>query len=637
MVTCLYHNVRGRKAQEKRQKIIGGSKVSEIVSISQNVFEILKKAKSSIDPAMGFDFKYPSGTLLKLGPKDTDVDVPIGSSWGGSSGYPYSSGWDDENDMGKNKNWNSGGFYSSSSTTVPKFYIGYTDSGGQEKYDDYVWSSTEKKLLGALKAAGIKPTTFSPKDSSLSYELYTIDKAGWTKEKKTANRGSVLDCAYRATKKYIECMHGGSLANTDESWYKECPLVEHTGLPLSTACTVINKLVGPYNLRISGVRVRKGMSTHKDAPAWMQVLGINPMAIQDHSISNDDFIEAFLDQYRKDNDGKEMPDEQFSELASEVYKQFRFEFHDRPFPGSIVFYSTRVQGSSKSPSYAAGGGHAEFLAPRDKIPAKWQLSIILARKDAVEYETDPPDIPEAEYEYILDPWNCEYKGFKMRSWDESSTEWDKRVAQQKKDGTYVEPPKEKGGKGSKNPPKSQRSTRTKHGSSANSGGGRGSSGSSSATSDSDLPLTIKPHNLEMIPDPKDFPDCPHGFAKCDDNSYRHYDKIPANVKPLTLPKGFEGGAWHCPKDKWMFVAGPPNEKYESQIPDNSVPSDLITEVSKREIELINRASIMEGSTPDEIMKRIQELEADTSYSDDDRKLLITLLQKELAVRSTVIS
>lgn len=645
MVTCCYSAVRGKKNQKDRQNTIAESKVSTLVGASKSIFDILKKAENSIElGAEEFELMYPQGQELRFADKDVSVEGEIDTS--AITSYT----WDDDEDdwdMGrkrknknKNKGWKGGGgsssYNSSQSSTVPKFYIGVHDDNGHPELGNYVWSSTERKVRDALEEAGIEPDrNFSPKGYSTKYDLYMVDVAAWEKEKTTSYR-SVQLCAFNATKKHIECMHGGSLAQVDENWYKDCPLCETGGVPLNFACTVINKLVEPYNFRIARVRVRKGMSTHKDAPSWMQVLGINPMAIHDHNISNDDFIEQMADGYKEEN-GENMPDKDFDELVSEVYKQFRFEYHDRPFPGSIVFYSTRAAGGS-TPSYALGGGHSEFLAPRSPIPAKWQLSIILERKHKVEYDAEPPEIPEPEYNYVLDPWGCKVGEYTLKSYDKSSTEWDKRVAKQKKDGTYKEP---KGGSSSSVPSKSQKSSGSQSattnsstsGTSGTTGSTRGSGPGSSSTSDETEGIIIRPKH-GVLPDPKDFPHCPHGFARCDDKTYRHYRKIPSEVTPMTLPRGFEGGSWTKVKNKWIFTAGKPDPKWESQIPEGGSESSL-SELTQTEIELIRRASIMEGASPEQIERRIRELEAGNTsyYSEKDRKQLIELLQKELAVRA----
>jgi hypothetical protein len=190
---------------------------------------------------------------------------------------------------------------------------------------------------------------YTEKDDEITFSI-PLECAVYARSSKT-----VLLCAYHAAEDYLKSLLGMSLHSSDKTWFQEHPVTVASGLPMEHTLTVLNDLVRPYNLGISRVYVRKNISLNDEQKEWQEILGVNPKALIDRDCSNAEYLKMMgsNDESQKDKWG--------------------FEFTDE-LPGpAIVFYSV-----SATTSYATGGGHASYSAPRSS-KSNWALAIQLDR------------------------------------------------------------------------------------------------------------------------------------------------------------------------------------------------------------------------------------------------------------------
>lgn len=394
MIGVKYSTVRGEGKQQKRRsflKTIGLEKfVEQAGAIFLRLLNVKNDIKTELDTSSSYSYK-----------RDDDYDHMYGGmGWGGRS-YSYKE----------------------------KFEI------VDPKHPDIHWTFDDDDFMKAAIEAGL--VVEEVEEDGKKINRITLETAAY--ELKYPSDRSVQTCGFNGTKEYLIHMFGRNLHKADEDWYKACPLNEASGVPMHYASTVINDLVRPYNLGVSKVFVRKGLSTHTDAPDWMKALGVNPMAINDHTVDNHEFIKRVIAMKTEaaEKAKKPLSDEDKQKLYDEmlVYadKNYRFEYVDDAPLGSILLYafSSKTTGGA-APSFASGHGHTKFYAPRERIKeTNWKLALQLDRLENIKYKVDPPVCPEPELEKILKPWDCTVNGYGMKAYQKNTFSWDKRISDEK--------------------------------------------------------------------------------------------------------------------------------------------------------------------------------------------------------------
>jgi len=396
MIGMKYSTLRGESKQKTRMGWIKSVTLDKFVEQAGAIFLRLLKVKNDVKTV--FEIASTTGSAYSGGYHDGDL----------YSGYPR---------MGN---------YQSSYKKKEKYII--IDPADE---DVTRWTYDDEDFMAAAIEAGLE---IKKEKDGKDEETVVYLKEATYKLEYPAKR-SVQTCGFQGTKEYLFYMFGRSLHGADEDWYRACPLNEASGVPMHYAATVINDLVSPYNMGVTRVFVRKGLSTHTDAPAWMQSLGINPMAINDHTIDNREFVKrvvAMKEEAAKKNN-KLLTDEDKQKMTDEMMaysnKNYRFEYVEHAPKGSILLYAMSSKGTgAKAASFATGHGHTKFYPPRERDDEQlWKLAIQLDELQNISYKEPPPVCPEPECEKILQPWDCMVDGYPMRAYDKKTFSWDKRL------------------------------------------------------------------------------------------------------------------------------------------------------------------------------------------------------------------
>lgn len=205
----------------------------------------------------------------------------------------------------------------------------------------------------------------------------------------TAGASSVQKCVYNAADSFMEHILGRKMSFDDEAWFSGHPMVQSAGVPTYYIPTVVAGLVYPYDIMIDHIWVRKNTSLAQELMKWMDILGVNPMARQDFSTSNEEFFSMFPEDVRK-----------------ELAEQYRFEFVDSlPKRPLIIGYGMIPSSSSVVTSAAQSSvdamGHAEYCPPRKRPGNNWHIAISLAYSSQVQYEL-PEEMRDYEPTYRVD-------------------------------------------------------------------------------------------------------------------------------------------------------------------------------------------------------------------------------------------
>lgn len=180
-------------------------------------------------------------------------------------------------------------------------------------------------------------------------------------------------CVYQASEDYIQARWGRKLHYTDKNWLAEHPYATDGGIPTEFTPICVQALVEPYGMGVSRVRLKKGsLAAGAEMQKFMIALGCNPFAMVDHQTTNKEAAEKM------------------GISEEEANKFFRFEFHDEALPGSIVGEGGWT--STNGVQTGSGGGHARYLAPRDRAN-NWLVSLQLAPLEQIEYMA-PIVLPE---------------------------------------------------------------------------------------------------------------------------------------------------------------------------------------------------------------------------------------------------
>lgn len=214
---------------------------------------------------------------------------------------------------------------------------------------------------------------------------------------------SVQTCAYDGTEKYLKSLFGVELHFSDKDWYKNHPAVVSSGLPDGATLGVLQALVKPYGFGIAEILMRRGRGKTADTNAWKEVMGINPMSQVNNLVTDDDYLAQFGD----------LDPDTFATIEADV-KSNRFRYVDEVRGPAVIF------GAMAATSYASGGGHARYLAPRERVES-FEYAIRFARLDQIQYKGDIDTLVndfngKYETKKELDFWPTKWKGKTMTSW-----------------------------------------------------------------------------------------------------------------------------------------------------------------------------------------------------------------------------
>jgi hypothetical protein len=222
---------------------------------------------------------------------------------------------------------------------------------------------------------------------------------------KTRRGKTPLTCAYNATNDYIKSHFGKQLDEGDREWFINHPHLVESGLPSNHTFDVIQELVRPYGLGISKVYVKKGSALSTEQRKWKERLGCNPSAMTDSHMSNQDYLDKF-----------KIGDELMDNLLEEEVKDCNFEYVNKVNGPAIICTELESLSSSRSASWALGGGHASYLGTR-KSSEKFRLAIKLDYLSNCKYNTQIlpfEEVPENENK-VVDIFNSSIDGKKISS------------------------------------------------------------------------------------------------------------------------------------------------------------------------------------------------------------------------------
>jgi hypothetical protein len=171
---------------------------------------------------------------------------------------------------------------------------------------------------------------------------------------------SVQMCGYNGTDSYLKHWMGRELDSDDASWYRYHEGTDTDGLGLAWVPTALHQLVEPYGVGVCRIRLPLNrFFLFQDRNGWIASLGMNPLAMQDASMTNESFATAAGDS------------------LDEVDGLFRVDYGDAPLAPSVTAFET---------SLATGGGHIEYLGPRGNGSGRpWAVSVQFDWLDRIHY------------------------------------------------------------------------------------------------------------------------------------------------------------------------------------------------------------------------------------------------------------
>jgi len=239
---------------------------------------------------------------------------------------------------------------------------------------------TPKELLNATKVLDFEIIECGG-DDNVSKDvvklILPLERARFSKTTK-----EVLCCAFDATNEYMQTMGFGKLGFAARTWYKAHPKTVSSGLPAAFTFSTLNELVAPYGLGISRIFIKKGLAAWEDTKAWEEILGVNPAASMDKTVSNADFIDMM--------GGPEM-----AAMAGYNVNDWRLEYVDN-VPSDIP----RVGMAGASGGFASGGGHASFYEPRQPM-TNWTMALQYDRIENCNWKGVPPVFEYADGDFVL--------------------------------------------------------------------------------------------------------------------------------------------------------------------------------------------------------------------------------------------
>lgn len=159
------------------------------------------------------------------------------------------------------------------------------------------------------------------------------------------SRKRPLSCLYQATKGLVANINGVQLDNDDADFFDSHPLAGVDGVGLYNTARVMQEIIDPYNLRISHIRIVPGTAIKGDLLQWIDVLGMNPLAIGDSATTNEEFSKIT------------------GMSLEEATARYRMEYSEELLKPCVMCATS---------GYAKGNilGHAEYVGPRGKRPGK---------------------------------------------------------------------------------------------------------------------------------------------------------------------------------------------------------------------------------------------------------------------------
>src|SRR2546428_8571012 len=148
-----------------------------------------------------------------------------------------------------------------------------------------------------------------------------------------------LSCLFTATKTLAQNMWGTTLDEDDRGFFEDHPLASESGVGISDTLRVVQEIVDPYNLRISRVHLMPGTPINGDLLQWVNVLGVNPLALGDMQTSNAMFAQMM---------GKSV---------EEMNKQYRMQYTEEKIRPAILCAHAPMRADSKD---GVNLGHAEY-------------------------------------------------------------------------------------------------------------------------------------------------------------------------------------------------------------------------------------------------------------------------------------
>jgi len=200
--------------------------------------------------------------------------------------------------------------------------------------------------------------------------VWKIDKDGERYITVTQGHRHVNSCVFDAVKECMQSLGIGTLTPGDKTFFVNHPRVSTDGVNKANVLGVAHGLAVAWGVGITRVFVPKLSALGDQLVEFATALGVNPLALQNYNMSNDDFIsEMSLD----------------DETAQTIKKMCRFEFVDIPEKPCVIMMSssstvkksggTTVGGQWSSTT--SGVGHADFIGPRDFVSKNWKIAFQL--------------------------------------------------------------------------------------------------------------------------------------------------------------------------------------------------------------------------------------------------------------------
>lgn len=154
-----------------------------------------------------------------------------------------------------------------------------------------------------------------------------------------------LSCLFQATKQLVANINGVQLDKDDEDFFDVHPLATESGVGLHHTVRVMQELIEPYNLKVSHIRIMPGIAPKGDLLQWVDVLGMNPLALGDNVTTNEEFAK--------------ITGMSLEEATARYHMEYSTEFMR---PAVLCAVSGYDKGNTL--------GHAEYVGPRGKRPGK---------------------------------------------------------------------------------------------------------------------------------------------------------------------------------------------------------------------------------------------------------------------------
>lgn len=154
-----------------------------------------------------------------------------------------------------------------------------------------------------------------------------------------------LSCLFQATKGLLSNVFGTTLDYDDARFFDEHPLATPSGVSLANTARLVQEIIEPYNLRVSRIQLAPGTGLPGDLANWVDILGMNPIALGDHATTNEMFAQLT---------GQDL---------AKVNMTYKMEYTEAPLRPCILCAVAPMSASSKT---GENLGHAEYVGARAK-------------------------------------------------------------------------------------------------------------------------------------------------------------------------------------------------------------------------------------------------------------------------------